>query len=83
MTTYFTANIPGFQALPPPEQKRPWRDVLEVRNLDCSVPSVALAGAEASYRTLARERHPDNGGSNEMMAELNAAIADARRELRV
>lgn len=33
------------------------------------------------YRALARERHPDQGGSDAMMAELNAARAAARREL--
>ena len=68
----------GYAALPPPGQtaKRPWREVLIVR------PHHTLADIEAAYRTLARERHPDFGGSTDQMAELNAAIADARRELR-
>lgn len=72
----------GFRALPSPSDltKRPWRKVLMVDGLDCSIPAVALAGAEASYRTLARERHPDLGGNEMQMAELNEAIADARRE---
>jgi hypothetical protein len=73
----------GFQALPPPgaDNRRPWRQVLLVEGLSCSIPAVALAGAEASYRTLARERHPDNGGNHQQMSELNAAIAEARKEL--
>lgn len=37
--------------------------------------------AEANYRTRARQAHPDNGGSHERMAELNAAIDEARKEL--
>ena len=34
---------------------------------------------EAGYRHLARQRHPDHGGSNEAMRGLNDAIARARR----
>lgn len=66
------AQFTGFLALPP--SKRPWRDVLG-RGIE------TLAQAEAVYRSLARERHPDQGGSDAMMAELNVAIADARKEL--
>lgn len=68
----------GFQALPPPgsTSKRPWRKVLMLNELNN-----LIVGAEAAYRALARERHPDCGGSADQMAELNAAIADARKEL--
>lgn len=74
----------GFEALPAPgeQPKRPWRDVLLVKGLNSSIPAVALVGAEASYRTLARERHPDQGGDETQMAELNIAIEQARKELR-
>jgi Putative quorum-sensing-regulated virulence factor len=37
---------------------------------------------EAGYRHLARQRHPDHGGSNEAMRGLNDAIATARRSAR-
>lgn len=75
----------GFASLPPPDgtsgpTKRPWRTVLELEGL--SGPNFAvLAGAEASYKTLARKRHPDAaGGSHDAMSELNMAINDARAE---
>lgn len=70
----------GFAALPPPGSAHPWRETLGVAGLDCTIPTVALAGAEAAYKTLAREHHPDVGGSDDVMAELNTAIAAARRE---
>ena len=35
---------------------------------------------EAAYKRLARERHPDSGGSTAMMSELNIARDQARKE---
>jgi len=68
------ATFQGFAALPAP-RKADWRSVLG--------PVQTLADAEASYRIKAKERHPDaTGGSHEKMAELNAAIAEARKVLR-
>jgi hypothetical protein len=64
----------GFEALPPP---RSWRDVLEFGDEE----PIILAAAEARFRHLAKKAHPDAGGSTAAMAELNAAIAEARREL--
>ena len=69
----------GFEALPPPSQG--WRSVLGLAGLDCSIPAVALAGAEAAYKTLARKAHPDAGGSSEKMSRLNVAIQEAREAL--
>lgn len=67
----------GFASLPPPAEgnRAPWRSVLGVE------PSASLAEAERRYHNMARTAHPDNGGSHEMMALLNAAIAEARQEL--
>lgn len=67
----------GYAALPAPghHAERKWWQVLEI---DQRSP---LVNAEAAYRSLAREHHPDSGGSHAMMAELNAAIAQARKEL--
>lgn len=66
----------GFQALPSPTMERPWRSVFNL-----GTATVDRATLEAIYRRLARERHPDNGGSDSMMAELNRARDEARREL--
>lgn len=79
-------SFAGFAQLPPPEgerpkPQRPWRQVLGL--IGMAGPNFAqLAGAEASYKTLARSSHPDApGGSHEAMAELNIAIEQAREEL--
>jgi hypothetical protein len=68
------ATMKGFTlALPAPNSK-PWWDVL-------GVPATApLADIESAYRKLAAERHPDKGGSDAMMADLNAARDAARKE---
>lgn len=67
------ATFRGLVALPAPED---WRAVLRVAR------DATLAEVEAAYRRLARERHPDTpGGSDRLMAELNAAREAARAEL--
>lgn len=68
-----TAMFQGFTALPAPAKG--WRAVLGMP------PEAGLDAAEVAYRTLARGSHPDTGGSHERMAELNTAIAAARKEL--
>jgi len=66
------ATFRGFAALPAPGGK-PWWNVLDV-------PSMATREQiDAAYRRLAAERHPDRGGSDTMMAELNAARDEARK----
>lgn len=78
----------GFAALPPGEpahdrtpRHRPWRDVLggpwpaELAGLDLFVL------AKARHRAAIQGAHPDVGGSTEVAAELNAALAEAEREL--
>lgn len=62
----------GYQALPAPNAEKPWREILT----ECST----LAEAEAKFRERARICHPDAGGHHAQMADLNAAIAAARRE---
>jgi len=62
----------GFAALPPPEQKSNWWDVLGVDPRD------SLAFIETSYRNRARYAHPDAGGSTDKMARINCAIEEAR-----
>lgn len=71
----------GYAALPPPstENKRPWWRVLGYDIPD----QLTVDECEARYRSLARERHPDNGGSHEQMSELNSAVAEARQAAKV
>lgn len=74
----------GFTALPPPtndvsrtQTKRPWREVFEFSSSwDVDYSEVALR-----YRLLAKKYHPDAGGSETEMAELNIAYAEAKKEL--
>lgn len=61
----------AFVALPGPGTK-PWWEVLAMP------PDAPLKDIEAAYRRLAKERHPDRGGSDAMMAELNAAFDEAK-----
>lgn len=55
---------------------RQWRGVLGLGH-----GPVTRAQVEAAYRRLARERHPDLGGSNAAMVELNAARDAALKEV--
>lgn len=64
-------------AAPDAKPKLPWWEVL-------GLPSEALkfvtaAMVEAQYRELAAKAHPDRGGSDAAMAELNAARAEAKQ----
>lgn len=75
-STILERSFQAFVALPP-SGKRTWREVLGFppqSNPD-------RTGIELQYRTLAKTRHPDAGGSVEAMAELNAARDEALREI--
>ena len=62
----------GFSALPAPKS---WREILNN--------PATLADAEAFYRRRIRDVHPDTeNGSHAAAAELNAAMDQARKELR-
>jgi len=63
----------GFDALPAPKK---WWDILQVK------PDASRDTIEANFRRLARDRHPDAGGSNAAMAELNEARAAGLAERR-
>ena len=64
----------GFVAIAPPDWHKPWREVFGVKP-DWSGDIASL------YRDKARNRHPDAGGSDQLMAELNVAYEEAKREL--
>lgn len=57
----------GFTALPAPERKKTWYEVLGV------APTDAPDSIEAAFRSKAKLLHPDNGGDAALMAELNVA----------
>lgn len=67
----------GFMALPEPT-KRTWREIL---GIGPGVVPVTAYIIEDQFRRLAKKLHPDAGGSNEQMAELNKARADAMKEI--
>jgi hypothetical protein len=60
--------------------KRPWREVLNLEGL-VGPGFAVIAAVEASYKSLARTRHPDAGGSHDAMTELNAARDEALQEI--
>jgi hypothetical protein len=61
----------GFVAIAAPGKT--WWDVLQVK------PDAPREAIETNFRRLARDRHPDQGGSHEQMAELNEAREAALR----
>lgn len=64
------ATFTGYAALPAPEQ---WWQVLGVpQNADADT-------IQTAYRALAKEHHPDRGGSDAAMARINAAYDAARK----
>lgn len=68
----------GFRALPPPgaDNRRPWPEVLDIPREKATHESV-----RAAFRKRAAICHPDTGGSNAAMAELNVAFERALRDL--
>lgn len=73
----------GFAALPPPgggAEKIDWRIELGPLPQGLDNPDL-LAIVERRYRDKARVAHSDTGGDDAKMIRLNAAIADARKEL--
>lgn len=71
----------GFAALPPPmKPQRPWKQVLEFMDVEISI-GLTPADVDAAYYRLAKQRHPDAGGTTDAMVELNAARQEALREI--
>ena len=62
----------GYQALPPQQEKK-WWDVLGVS------PGATEDEVREAYVKLARQHHPDNGGSDEQMTIINAAYEQAKQ----
>lgn len=66
----------GFAELPAP-RSADWRTVLCIHPQTNVTPEII----ENAFRVLAVRRHPDKGGSHEMMSELNAAREAALLEV--
>jgi hypothetical protein len=67
----------GYAALPAPVADAvQWWDVLRVER------TASLDDCESAFRRLARDHHPDRGGSHDDMAKLTSAIAVARKSVR-
>lgn len=74
----------GFSALPPPEgakPRRPWWEVMRYSDDPEEREMLSAAEIEARYRAMANKLHPDHGGSDDAMAELNAAKEEAIAEI--
>jgi hypothetical protein len=76
--------LSGFAQLPSgagqsPTQ-RPWREVMNLEGFQGPA-FVMRAGLEAAYKQLSRTRHPDAGGSEAAMVELNLAREAALKEI--
>lgn len=74
-STMMERAFEGFTALPKPDGAD-WWEVLQVPR------TVNRVTVEAKFRELARNRHPDRGGSDHAMAELNRARDQALAEVR-
>jgi hypothetical protein len=73
-STMMERAFAGFASIAPPDWKKPWREVFGVKP-DWHGDIAQL------YRDKARKRHPDAGGNDSLMAELNVAYAEAKQEL--
>lgn len=67
----------GFTALPAPPGRKSWREVLKFKDGEPVTP----AALSERYRDLASRAHPDAGGSQDAMAELNRARQEAKEAL--
>lgn len=63
---------------PEATKTRTWREILFPNGCPADV---TVDIAKRHYRQLAMKAHPDRGGSQEAMAELNSALADAEKDL--
>lgn len=73
-STMMERAFQGFTAIAPPDWKKPWREVFGVQ-------PGWRGDITALYREKAKNRHPDSGGSDTLMAELNVAYAEAKKEM--
>jgi hypothetical protein len=68
----------GFAALPDPNRVRTWRDVL---GYDAESSGFTPEEIRARHRELAMKHHPDHGGTDADMAQINRARDEALLEI--
>lgn len=72
-STILERAFTGFTALPAPNT---WRAVMGLpESAPCNIATV-----KSLYRSMSKSLHPDNGGSESKMAELNWAMTEAQKE---
>lgn len=71
------AAFTGFTALPAPNERKSWREIFGYQN---DAP-LSLEQVRVRYRQFASSHHPDKGGTDKQMAEINQAWEQAQREL--
>ena len=76
-------TLQAFSALPPPMSARScWAVLGLTRDAVMALPAnVRAAAISEAWRSLSRETHPDAGGDEAAQAELNAARAEALKEI--
>jgi hypothetical protein len=74
------ATFTGLLALPSPG-RRNWRDIFGLPDVGTPPHPDARSWIDDAYKKLARQAHPDRGGSVEAMAELNIARDEALKEI--
>lgn len=67
----------GFLAIAPPSWKKPWREVFGLKPDE----QISSHSIRARFLSKAKARHADAGGDDTLMAELNVAYEEAKREL--
>lgn len=72
------ATFQGFRALPAPAGKRLWREVFGLKPDFFTTDTNTI---NELFRAAAKKSHPDKGGSEQAMAELNRARDEALKEL--
>lgn len=72
-TTMLEQAFTGFAALPPKGYEKPWWEVLGV------AAAATADDVRRAYRELAGIHHPDKGGDQTRMAEINRAFAEGMR----
>jgi hypothetical protein len=81
VSDFLKHSFQGFQALPPADSKqssKTWWQVMAYSQMPGKQPW-DWAGVEAQYKSLAKKRHPDAGGTTEAFQELVSAFDQAKK----
>lgn len=70
------AAFTGFEQLPAPVPRKTWREILGIHPQEKD-----LGMIRPRFLEKAKQAHPDNGGSNEHMSEVNRAWEEAQAEI--